>query len=188
LGARRRDRIKPGVQRQRNSGCTIQKIEALRGRRNGGPQARRHFNPLSLCPSPLSGFNLILIRNPKLRFAALRALFRRASGTLGSGLHGGTEVVPSFMRTLLVICAVSLLATGILVSRAFAGKPVDQPPTERTVFVTGSLIPQRIKLKAVGTNTVSPIRIIDRREIDSTGRQTTRGAFVVDPSVRTTGH
>jgi len=55
---------------------------------------------------------------------------------------------------------------------------------EQTVFVTGSLIPQRIKLRPIGTTTVSPLRIIDRHEIDWTGRQTTAGAFVNDPSVR----
>ncbi len=58
---------------------------------------------------------------------------------------------------------------------------------EQTVFVTGSLIPQRIKLRPIGTTTVSPLRIIDRLEIDWTGRQTTPGAFVNDPSVRIIG-
>ena len=60
--------------------------------------------------------------------------------------------------------------------------------TEQTVFVTGSLIPQRIKVQRVGTKTVSPIRMIPRWEIDSTGRGTTPGAFVNDPSVRIIGH
>jgi hypothetical protein len=59
---------------------------------------------------------------------------------------------------------------------------------ERTVFVTGSLIPQRVKLQPIGTKTVSPIRIIDRHEIDWTARQTTPGAFVNEPSVRIIGH
>jgi hypothetical protein len=59
---------------------------------------------------------------------------------------------------------------------------------EQTVFVTGSLIPQRVKLEPIGTKTVSPIRIIDRHEIDWTGRQTTPRAFVNDPSVRIIGH
>ena len=58
---------------------------------------------------------------------------------------------------------------------------------EQTVFVTGSLIPQRIKLWPIGTTTVSPLRIIDRHEIDWTGRRTTAGAFVNDPSVRIIG-
>jgi hypothetical protein len=87
------------------------------------------------------------------------------------------------MRTLLAIGVVS-----VIVSSALGGKPVDQPANERTVFVTGSLIPQRIKLKRIGTTTTSPLRIIDRQEIDATGRQTTRGALVADPSLRVTGH
>lgn len=63
-----------------------------------------------------------------------------------------------------------------------------QKDEEVTVFVTGSLIPQRVKLHRVGTKTVSPIRIIDRAEIDQTGRQTTPGAIIDDPSLRVTGH
>jgi hypothetical protein len=55
---------------------------------------------------------------------------------------------------------------------------------ERTLFVTGSLIPQRVKLQPIGTKTVSPVRIIDRREIDQTGRRTTAGALINDPSLR----
>ena len=58
---------------------------------------------------------------------------------------------------------------------------------EQTVFITGSLIPQRVKLRPIGTTTVSPIRIIDRHEIDWTARPTTPGAFVNDPSVRIIG-
>jgi hypothetical protein len=86
------------------------------------------------------------------------------------------------------VVGTGLIASGLLASAALAGKPIDLQPNERTVFVTGSLIPQRIKLKPVGTTTVSPIRIIDRWEIDATGRHTTRGFFVADPSVRVTGH
>jgi len=92
------------------------------------------------------------------------------------------------MRTLLAICAASLLATGLL-----AGNPIDQGSSDktksddRTIFVTGSLIPQRIKLKPIGTTTVSPVRIIDRHEIDATGRRTTRGVLIADPSLNATG-
>jgi hypothetical protein len=93
------------------------------------------------------------------------------------------------MSTVLTTCAMSLLATGLLVSSALAGKPAAQKESnERTVFVTGSLIPQRIKLKRIGTTTISPVRIIDRQEIDANGRRTTRGALSADPSVRITGH
>jgi len=71
---------------------------------------------------------------------------------------------------------------------ALGGKPIDQGKDERAVFVTGSLIPQRVKLKRIGTTTTPPMRIIDRQEIDATGRQTTRGALSTDPSVRAIGH
>jgi hypothetical protein len=82
----------------------------------------------------------------------------------------------------------------MLAGTLLAGNPIDQaskqekPVKERTVFVTGSLIPQRVKLKRIGTTTVSPVRIIDRRELDETGRQTTRGVLIADPSVRVIGH
>jgi len=81
----------------------------------------------------------------------------------------------------------------MLSGTAFADKPVEQgsqnkkATNERTVFVTGSLIPQRIKLKQIGTTTVSPLRIIDRHEIDQSGRRTTQGALIIDPSVREIG-
>jgi len=68
-----------------------------------------------------------------------------------------------------------------------ASKP-KQKVEERTVFVTGSLIPQHVKLEPIGTKTVSPVRIIDRHEIDGTGRRTTSGAFINEPSVRVIGH
>jgi hypothetical protein len=93
-----------------------------------------------------------------------------------------------------------LVISGVIlfVARAFAGGPVEDrisrgqtertPVTERTVFITGSLIPQRIKVRRVGTTSFSPLRVIDRQEIDQTGRHTTPGAFVNDRSLRIIGH
>jgi hypothetical protein len=43
-------------------------------------------------------------------------------------------------------------------------------------------------LRAIGTTTVSPVRIIDRREIDGTGRQTTSGVLINEASLRVIGH
>jgi hypothetical protein len=86
------------------------------------------------------------------------------------------------------------MAAGMFAGTVLADPTVKQAPKpkqkveEQTVFVTGSLIPQRVKLHPIGTKTVSPIRIIDRHEIDQAGRRTTPGAFVVDPSVRIIGH
>ena len=110
------------------------------------------------------------------------------------GLQDRLEVVTWFMRTLLASSAASLIAAGMLASTAVGDNPADkvseqkEHANEKAVFVTGSLIPQRVKLKRIGTTTVSPIRIIDRREVDQTGRQTTRGVLIADPSVRVIGH
>ena len=87
------------------------------------------------------------------------------------------------VKSVIVAGVTALIAT----TAAFADPPVKGSP-EQTVFVTGSLIPQRIKVHRVGTKTVSPLRMIDRWEIDATGRGTTAGAFVNDPSVRIIGH
>ncbi len=59
---------------------------------------------------------------------------------------------------------------------------------EELVFVTGSRIPQRIKVSSVGTATYSPLRVIDREEIDRTGRLTTAGVLINEPSLRVIGH
>ena|SRR5213082_1986788 len=98
------------------------------------------------------------------------------------------------MRALFSLCLASVLAAGTFTGIALAGQARDRSSESKkqvngeAVFVTGSLIPQRVKLKRIGTTTVSPIRIIDRREVDQTGRQTTRGVLIADPSVRVIGH
>ncbi len=94
------------------------------------------------------------------------------------------------VKSVIAAVVTALMATERLACRyAGQGSPErKEKVTEQTVFVTGSLIPQRIKVQRVGTKTVSPIRVIDRWEIDATGRGTTAGAFVNDPSVRIIGH
>ena len=98
------------------------------------------------------------------------------------------------MKMLVSSIATTLVAVTLFAVAVFADPPQKQSSDrkrqgdEQLVFVTGSLIPQRVKLHPIATKTLSPVRIIDRREIDQTGRQTTRGAFVNDPSVRIIGH
>lgn len=91
------------------------------------------------------------------------------------------------MRTLIFSSVTIFIAAGIL-----AGTPGNQAPErrveERLVFITGSLIPQRVKVQAIGTKTVSPVRVIDRSEIDKKGRQTTPGVLADEPSLRIIGH
>ncbi len=94
------------------------------------------------------------------------------------------------MKTLIPVGATVLILGG----SALANPAVDQTVRcgrkieEKTVFVTGSLIPKRIQLERICTSTVSPIRIIDRGEIDGTGRFTTLGALINEPAVRFGGH
>jgi hypothetical protein len=98
------------------------------------------------------------------------------------------------VKTLISASATTLIAASILAGTVFAGPPAKQTSErkqkgeERTIFVTGSLIPQRVQLRPIGTTTVSPVRIIDRREIDQTGRHTTPGALINEPSLRVIGH
>ena len=63
-----------------------------------------------------------------------------------------------------------------------------QKVEEQAVFITGSLIPQRVEVRPIGTLTVSPVRVIDRHQIDWIARPTTPGAFINEPSVRIIGH
>ncbi len=63
-------------------------------------------------------------------------------------------------------------------------KILQQNEEERYVMVTGSHIPQRIKLKSIGTDTPYNLRIYSKRELESTGRQTPGGALAaIDPSI-----
>ena len=94
------------------------------------------------------------------------------------------------MKTLALSGFAALIVTTAFARAVFANPPInrteahDEKAQEVAVFVTGSLIPQRVKVRRVGTTTVSPVRIIDRREIDETGRHTTTGVVINDPSVR----
>ena len=98
------------------------------------------------------------------------------------------------MKVLISLSVVTLVAANILAGTALSDPTTNQTSEhkqkgeERAIFITGSLIPQRIKLQPIGTATVSPIRIIDRHEIDWSARPTTPGAFINEPSVRVIGH
>jgi hypothetical protein len=98
------------------------------------------------------------------------------------------------VKTLISSGAMTLVAASIFAGTVLADPSVNQASErkqkveERTIFITGSLIPQRVKLRPIGTTTISPIRIIDRREIDQTGRLTTPGVLINEPSLRVIGH
>src|SRR3954447_8328883 len=97
------------------------------------------------------------------------------------------------MKTLQValgIAVVSLVGSGIVTAdpsaKAVDGKKKENVH-EKLVFVTGSRIPQRIQVKAIGTDTVSPIRVYDREELDKIHRFTAAGVLAQDPSVTIVG-
>jgi hypothetical protein len=94
----------------------------------------------------------------------------------------------SRVKALIPIVATSIIVFSSNILPADTSPARSSEPGEKTVFVTGSLIPQRIQVRRVGTTTVSPVRNIDRQEIDQTGRRTTPRVFVIDPSVRVIGH
>ena len=94
----------------------------------------------------------------------------------------------------MVPAVTTLIAATVFQATLLADPPINQVSArhqevkEVTVFVTGSLIPQRVQLRRVGTTTFSPVRVIDRREIDETGRHTTPGVLIDEPSLRVIGH
>ena len=88
-----------------------------------------------------------------------------------------------------IFIAAGLLAETVLADRTVSeSSKRNQKVEEQAVFITGSLIPQRVKVRPIGTLTVSPVRVIDRHQIDWSGRFTTPGAFINEPSVRVIGH
>jgi len=97
------------------------------------------------------------------------------------------------MKTSKLIAAAILatLAVGFsTVARASSPYPYfgnNDQKGEKLIFVTGSLIPLRVKLKPIGTATTSPMRTYDRNEIDSLGRFTTEGILATDPALRVFG-
>ena len=96
--------------------------------------------------------------------------------------------MPAKTESITVFCLAILFAGGVYADRPVSHDPPQSETKEVLLFVTGSHIPQHVKLSQVGTTTLSPLRIIDRREIDQTGRHTTLGALANEPAVRVIGH
>lgn len=58
---------------------------------------------------------------------------------------------------------------------------------ERAAVVTGSRIPQKMKVKSIGTDSVHPVRIFTQEEIKSTGASRISEGLALDPSVQISG-
>ena len=78
-----------------------------------------------------------------------------------------------------------LLILAVATTEAFANPQRDQVGDRYVyVWVTGSRIPQKVKISPIGTPTFNALSVWDRRQINQTGRQTTEGVLAQDPSVR----
>lgn len=88
----------------------------------------------------------------------------------------------------MVRSGAALLLLSVAAAPAFAGpqkREKVEPQSQRYeyVWVTGSRIPQRVKISPIGTPTFSALSVWDRRQINQTGRGTTEGVLKQDPSV-----
>ena len=99
-----------------------------------------------------------------------------------------TEEVSKFqiMKTSkLAKAGALLLILAVATTEAFANPQRDQVGDRYVyVWVTGSRIPQKVKVSPIGTQTFNALSVWDRRQINQTGRQTTEGVLAQDPSVR----
>jgi len=85
--------------------------------------------------------------------------------------------------------AAALSMLSVVATPVFAGPQKSEvmvsPEGERYayVWVTGSRIPQKIKISPIGTTSFSALSEWDRRQINRTGRGTVEGVLREDPSV-----
>ena len=89
----------------------------------------------------------------------------------------------------LITTAVAVALVGGIAELASARTPREYSDDEHFAYVTvtGSNIPQRVRIKSIGTLTASPQRIYNRREIDQMGRFTTEEVLRQDPSLSVHG-
>lgn len=95
------------------------------------------------------------------------------------------------MKSSRLITAATVLALVVVVSatKASAKDRRNHANDEgyAYVMVTGSNIPQKVKIKNIGTTTTSPMRNYDRDEIEKTGRFSTEEVLRTDPSLSVHG-
>ena len=84
---------------------------------------------------------------------------------------------------LISAAAVLALVAGFAVTKASATGQDEYA----YVTVTGSNIPQVVKIKPIGALTASPVRVFDRHEIDQTGAFNTEDVLRHDPSIKVHG-
>ncbi|MEP6937864.1 MAG: hypothetical protein ABI871_07325 [Chthoniobacterales bacterium] len=88
---------------------------------------------------------------------------------------------------LALLAATALTGSVLADTLTHPGNNSRRARRSRYVMVTGSLIPQRVEIKSIGTATTDNLRVIGRREIDQSGRFTSAGVIALDPSVTING-
>ena len=96
----------------------------------------------------------------------------------------------NIIKTVVALSILSGLATIALAGTPRVEKviPIKGEPGYAYVWVTGSRIPQKVKISPVGTLTQSPLSEYDRRQINQTRGGTVRQALGNEPSVSFRGH
>ena len=95
------------------------------------------------------------------------------------------------MNTSKIIKSLAaLLILSVVATTAFAGPqrveqvvPIKGQPGYAYVWVTGSRIPQKVKISPIGTLTQSPLSEYDRRQLNWTRGGTAREALQNEPSL-----
>jgi hypothetical protein len=84
----------------------------------------------------------------------------------------------------------ALLILSVVATSAFAGSQNNQVQVTQNrgeryayVWVTGSRIPQKVKISPIGTPSFSALSEWDRRQINQTGRGTAEDILRQDPSI-----
>lgn len=96
----------------------------------------------------------------------------------------------NIIKTVVALSILSGLATIAVAGtqRVENVVPIKGEPGYAYVWVTGSRIPQKVKISPVGTLTHSPLSEYDRRQINQTRAGTVQQALSNEPSLTFRGH
>ncbi|MDQ6764988.1 MAG: hypothetical protein M3Z22_02655 [Verrucomicrobiota bacterium] len=95
--------------------------------------------------------------------------------------------ISKFSLAAAAVCVTTMISPSLLASpesRLHSRKTLEQNGEERYQYVTGSNLPQKVKVKSIGTDSVHNVRIFTERELQSTGRQNVGEALTLDPSIQ----
>jgi outer membrane cobalamin receptor len=91
--------------------------------------------------------------------------------------------------TLIAVAVGVALVSIVALTKASARTPHNNSDEDQYAYVTvtGSNIPEKVKIKSIGTLTTSPVRVFKRHEIDQTGAFNTEDVLRHDPSLKVHG-